>query len=149
MTSLRNLILGLTGAAALIGAGSALAQQGTVARLKNLEGSVMVSQGDGMVAAVKDQRVAPGTRVITLAGGKVVIDYDVGCDVSLKENQRFTVRAGECAALLADVVTLVPGSTSFAVVGLTAPEIVTGAVMGGGLIYAIHEGNRGSSASPN
>jgi sulfur carrier protein ThiS len=45
--------------------------------------------------------------------------------------------------------TLVPGSTSFAVVGLTAPEIVTGAVMGGGLIYAIHEGNRGSSASPN
>ena len=31
----------------------------------------------------------------------------------------------------------------------SAPEIVTGAVMGGGLIYAIHEGNRGSSASPN
>ena len=107
--NLRRVFVSLLGAAAAVAAGGALAQQGTVARLTNLEGSVMVSQGDGMAAAVKDQRVAPGTRVITLAGGKVVVNYDVGCDVSLKENQRFTVRMGECAALVADVVTLVPG----------------------------------------
>lgn len=145
----RNLFLSLLAAAAAVGAGGALAQQGTVARLKNLEGSVMVSQGDGMAAAVKDQRVAPGTRVITLAGGKVVVNYDVGCDVSLKENQRFTVRMGECAALVADVVTLVPGSTVVAATGVTVPEIVTGVLVGGGLIYAIHDANRGSTASGN
>lgn len=147
--NLRRVFVSLLGAAAAVAAGGALAQQGTVARLTNLEGSVMVSQGDGMVAAVKDQRVAPGTRVITLAGGKVVIDYDVGCDVSLKENQRFTVRMGECAALVADVVTLVPGSTVVAATGVTVPEIVTGVLVGGGLIYAIHDANRGSTASGN
>ncbi len=147
--SVRKLFVGLLGVAAAVGAGSALAQQGTVARLTNLEGGVMVSQGDGMAAAVKDQRVAPGTRVITLAGGKVVVNYDVGCDVSLKENQRFTVRTGECAALVADVVTLVPGSTAVAATGVTVPEIVTGVLVGGGLIYAIHDANRGSTASGN
>ena len=49
--------LGILGLAAALGAGNAFAQQGTVARLSNLEGNVMVSQGDGMVAAVRGQRV--------------------------------------------------------------------------------------------
>jgi len=141
--------LTMLGLAAALCAGSAVAQQGTVARLTNLEGNVMVSQGDGMAAAVRDQRVAPGTRVVTMAGGKVVVNYDVGCDVSLKENQRFTVRTGECAALVADVVTLVPGSAAVAGVGITVPQLVTGVLVGGGLIYAIHDVNRGPSASNN
>jgi len=141
--------LSFLGLAAALGAGNAVAQQGTVARLSSLEGNVMVSQGDGMVAAVRDQRVAPGTRVVTMAGGKVVVNYDVGCDVSLKENQRFTVRMGECALLLGDVVTLVPGSATVAVAGVGVVEIVSGIVIGGGLIYGGYEIFRGSSASPN
>jgi len=140
--------LGFLGLAAALGAGNAFAQQGTVARLSNLEGNVMVSQGDGMVAAVKDQRVAAGTRVVTMAGGKVVVNYDVGCDVSLKENQRFTVRTGECALLLGEVVTLVPGSAG-AVASVGVVEVVGGIGIGGGLIYGGYETFRGSSASPN
>jgi len=140
--------LGFLGLAAALGAGNAFAQQGTVARLSNLEGNVMVSQGDGMVAAVKDQRVAAGTRVVTMAGGKVVVNYDVGCDVSLKENQRFTVRTGECALLLGEVVTLVPGSAS-AVASVGVVEVVGGIGIGGGLIYGGYETFRGSSASRN
>jgi len=140
--------LGFLGLAAALGAGNAVAQQGTVARLSNLEGNVMVSQGDGMVAAVRDQRVAPGTRVVTMAGGKVVVNYDVGCDVSLKENQRFTVRMGECALLLGEVVTLVPGSAG-AVASVGVVEVVGGIGIGGGLIYGGYETFRGSSASPN
>jgi len=140
--------LGFLGLAAALGAGNAFAQQGTVARLSNLEGNVMVSQGDGMVAAVKDQRVAAGTRVVTMAGGKVVVNYDVGCDVSLKENQRFTVRTGECALLLGEVVTLVPGSAG-AVASVGVVEVVGGIGIGGGLIYGGYETFRGSSASRN
>lgn len=141
--------LGILGLAAALGAGNAVAQQGTVARLSNLEGNVMVSQGDGMVAAVRGQRVAPGTRVVTMAGGKVVVNYDVGCDVSLKENQRFTVRTGECALLLGEVVTLVPGSATVAVASVGVIEVVGGIAIGGGLIYGGYETFRGSSASPN
>jgi len=140
--------LGFLGLAAALGAGNAFAQQGTVARLSNLEGNVMVSQGDGMVAAVRDQRVAPGTRVVTMAGGKVVVNYDAGCDVSLKENQRFTVRMGECALLLGEVVTLVPGSAG-AVASVGVVEVVGGIGIGGGLIYGGYETFRGSSASRN
>ena len=140
--------LGFLGLAAALGAGNAFAQQGTVARLSNLEGNVMVSQGDGMAAAVRDQRVAPGTRVVTMAGGKVVVNYDVGCDVSLKENQRFTVRTGECALLLGEVVTLVPGSAG-AVASVGVVEVVGGIGIGGGLIYGGYETFRGSSASRN
>ena len=120
-----------------------------MARLSNLEGNVMVSQGDGMVAAVRGQRVAPGTRVVTMAGGKAVVNYDVGCDISLKENQRFTVRMGECALLLGEVVTLVPGSATVAVASVGVIEVVGGIAIGGGLIYGGYETFRGSSASPN
>ena len=146
---LRNLFVAAVGAVAMIGTANVLAQQNTVASLTNLEGSVMVSQGDGMVAAVKGQRVAVGTRVLTLAGGSVVIDYDIGCDITLKENQRFTVRTGECGALLADVVTLVPGSTAIMAAGLSVPQILVGALLGAGITYASYDRNCSSPASPN
>ena len=137
------------GLAAALGAGNAVAQEGTVARLSNLEGNVMVSQGDGMAAAVKDQRVAPGTRVVTMAGGKVVVNYDVGCDISLKENQRFTVRMGECAVLLGEVTTLVPGTVVAGTAGLSVPQIIGGGLVVGSIVYLIHDTNRGPSASNN
>ncbi|MCC6869673.1 MAG: hypothetical protein IT522_12705 [Burkholderiales bacterium] len=150
---LRHLIVITLGAVAVSAPGIALAQsqqqQNTVAHLRNLEGNVMVSQGDGMVAAANGLRVAPGTRVITLAGGSVVIDYDVGCDLSLKENQRFTVRTGECGALLAGVTTIVPGSTAITAAGFSIPAFLGGAAIGGGLVYAIRDRNCGEQASPN
>src|SRR5271169_3574200 len=92
------------GAGPVAGQGSA-----TVARLIDLQGNVLVSQGDAMVAATNNQRVAVGTRVLTTTGARVVVDYDVGCDVRLKENERFTVRLGECGVLASEVVSLGPG----------------------------------------
>lgn len=92
---------------AVLGAGTAAAQQpATVARLTNLEGTVLVSQDNAMVAAAPNQRVAVGTRVLTTAGAKAVVNYDTGCEVTLNENERFTVRVGECPALMSDVVAL-------------------------------------------
>ncbi len=149
LMKLRSSLVIVVGAIAAWAAGPALAQDKTVAQLTNVEGNVMVSQGDGMVAAVSGQRVASGTRVITLAGGKVVIDYDVGCDISLKENQRFTVRTGECAALLGEVTTIVPGSTALMAAGLSVPQFLAGALIGAGLVYATYDRHCAEQASPN
>lgn len=108
----RSLAAAALSVAAVV-AGSAFAQQpnqNTVARLTDLQGNVLVSQGDAMVAGSVNQRLPVGTRVVTTGGAKVTINYDVGCDVRLNENQRSTVRAAPCAILLAEVETLGPAA---------------------------------------
>ena len=81
----------------------------------------------------------------------------MGCDVRLKENQRFTVALGPCAALLASVETLGPaagaigGGTAGATVaagaaaGNVAGLIATGVIAGVG----IYELTRKNPVSPN
>ncbi len=107
-------------------AGPVFAQQpqNGVAKLGDLTGNVLVSQGDAMVAGTKDQRLPLGARVVTTAGAQATINYDVGCDVTLKENQRFTVSAGPCALLLAQVENLGPAA------GAIGGEAVAGAAGG-------------------
>lgn len=143
----KHVISILLGLAAVLGAGGSAAQQaGTVARLNNLEGNVLVSQGDAMVAATNGQRVPAGTRVLTMAGGKVGIVYDNGCDISLKENQRFTVRTGECGALLAEVVNLGPAPA--VATGVTS-NMVIGGLGAAGFGVGIYEFFKDKSVSPN
>ena len=90
-------------------AGMAFAQ--APAGLTNVEGNVLVSQGDAMVAASSGQRVAVGQRIVTTAGARATVRYDSGCEVRLGENQAFTVRpAGDCGALVAAVETLGPAA---------------------------------------
>jgi len=156
--NIRRISMGLAIAAAL-GAGSALAQQqGTVAKLADIEGNVLVSQGDAMVAGSNGQRVPVGTRVVTTAGAKVTINYDFGCDVRLKENERFTVSLGACAALLAQVVPLGPAAGAIGggtvVAGGTAagsPTVATvvGIVAIGALGYGAYETFKKDNVSPN
>ena len=106
--SARIALLSLAVAAALVAMPAAAQQkENTVAKLIEMKGDVMVTVGDGMAAGKVDQRVIEGTRVTTMAGAQVIVRYDVGCDVKLKENERFTVRkVGECAALQKEVVAL-------------------------------------------
>jgi hypothetical protein len=157
--NIRGISMGLAVAAAL-GAGSALAQQqDPVAKLADIEGNVLVSQGDAMVAGSNGQRVAVGTRVVSTAGAKVTINYDFGCDVRLKENERFTVNLGACAALLAQVVPVGPaagaiGGGTIAAAGGTATALPVGATMAGVAIlganvYGAYETFRNRSVSPN
>jgi len=121
--------------AALFVTGSALAQQqgNTVAKLKDAEGNVLVSQGDAMVAGGNDQRLAVGTRVVTTWGAKVTISYDIGCDVRLKENERFTVTMGPCAVLLGQVESLGPaaGAIGGGTAGTGGTATATGVTAGG------------------
>jgi len=143
-------------AAAFI-AGPVFAQQQnpTVAKLKDAEGNVLVSRGDALVTASNEQRLAIGTRVVTTAGAKVTVSYDDGCDVRLKENERFTVTMGTCAALLASVEALGPaaGAIGGGVAGATAGGIggtVTALGIAGAIIgIGIYEETRKNNVSPN
>ena len=156
--NVRCISMGLAVVAAL-GAGPALAQQqGTVAKLADLEGNVLVSQGDAMVAGTNGQRLPAGARVLSTAGAKVTIIYDFGCDVRLKENERFTVDMGACGALLASVQTVGPGAGAIgggtAAAGGTATTMsVAGGVFAaaavGGLGYGAYQVFKSDSVSPN
>ena len=81
----------------------------SVAKLVELHGSVLVSQDTGLVSGAEKLRLVPGTRVITTAKADVVVEYDDGCRVHLKENQRFEVEEGKpCAVLLAQDIFVTP-----------------------------------------
>jgi hypothetical protein len=153
-------ISGIVGLAVVLASGAAFAQQpgpGTVARLTNLEGSVLVSQGDALVPATNNMRVPVGTRVVTMAGGGVVIDYDVGCDIKLKENEGFTVRTGTCAALAKEVAALGPASGAIGggavgtagAAGFSAAGLAAGVLIAGGAGYAIGDAFCRDNHSPN
>lgn len=89
-----------------LGAGDAAAQdQSPVARLINLQGNVLVSQGGAMVPATNDQRLTLGTRVQAGKDASVVVEYDVGCDVPLRQNESLTVGAGACCATASEATT--------------------------------------------
>ena len=162
--NIRRISMGLAVAAAL-GAGPALAQQqGTVAKLSDIEGNVLVSQGDAMVAGTNGQRLPVGARVVSTAGAKVTIDYDFGCDVRLKENERFTVAMGACAALVAAVQPVGPaagaigGGTAAASGTAAAGGTVTAMSVAGGVFtaaaagavgYGVYQVFKSDSVSPN
>jgi hypothetical protein len=143
-------------AVAVLLAGPALGQQAgnTVAKLTSAEGNVLVSQGDAMVTGANDQRLAVGQRVTTTTGATVTISYDVGCDIRLKENERFTVTTGPCAVLAGQVESLGPaagaigGGTAGTALGLTGNAtalVISGAIAGVG----IYEMTRKNPISPH
>ena len=72
----------------------------TIARLKDLHGNVLVSKVSGLAAGHDGTRLAEGVRVITANSSEVVVQYDDGCEVRLKPNQRFQVDRGKACALL-------------------------------------------------
>ena len=73
-----------------------------VAQLKDLHGNVLVSRESGLGAGRETLRLGEGTRVITTNKSDVIVVYDNGCEVKLKENERFEVETGKpCAALAA------------------------------------------------
>jgi len=74
----------------------------TIAKLKDVHGNVLVSRASGLGAGSDGTRLAEGVRVITANSSEVVVQYDNGCEVRLKPNQRFQVeRDKPCAFLVA------------------------------------------------
>lgn len=82
-------------------AGAQSGQSSTIARLKGVTGNVLVSQQSGLAAGSEAQLLANGTRIITTANSEAVVLFDNGCEVRVRENQRFDVESDKpCAALI-------------------------------------------------
>jgi hypothetical protein len=87
--------------AALLAAAVAHAQQGkAVAHLKGITGNVLVSQESGLATGSESQVLTNGTRIMTTSNSEVVIVFDNGCEIRLKENQRFEVESDKPCALM-------------------------------------------------
>ena len=119
-----------------------------IARLKNLTGNVLVSRESGLTEAVESMRLARGTRVITTTNSQVTVVYDNGCEVTLKENQRFEVKTDKpCRELvaLAQSILLEPGG--MAVVGST--DVIGVYALLIPLVIGILDMRKPTSVSPN
>ena len=111
---------------------------GTVAKLTDLKGNVLVSRESGLVSGNDALRIVPGTRILTTANSRVVIVYDNGCRVTLEENQRFEVEDDKkpCALLLVQPI-LAPAA--IASVATTAIPALFGAAA---IVMFIDQRNR-------
>lgn len=123
----------------------------SIAELQEVQGNVLVSDAAGMASGAEKQRVKNHVRVTTTSRSTVLIAFDCGCDVRLKENERLDVDAPRsCPALLAAVTPVVTGAPIGAVVataGISTPAaalIATGVGVGA---YLLYRDNR--NVSPN
>ena len=123
----------------------------TIAALIDVQGNVLVSDPAGMASGVEKQRIKKGVRVTTTSRASVTINFDCGCDVRLKENERLDVEGGRpCAALLAAVEGVPIGAPIGAVAASaggsfpTTAAILTGVGVGA---YLLYRNNR--NVSPN
>lgn len=123
----------------------------TIAELREVQGNVLVSDAQGMTTATDSQRVRNKVRVTTTSRAGVLVRFDCGCDVRLKENERLDINAPvACAALVAAVQPVPVGgalgavATSGATISPTGALIVTGVGVGA---YLLYRNNR--NVSPN
>ncbi len=133
--------------AALAFASQPFAQKddGTVARLVEMQGNVLVSRDDGLASGAEDQRLLPGTRIITTANSSTVVEYDDGCRVKMKENERFEVEKDrDCKLLAALPIIGAPAAVGPALASLLVPGSV-----GAGAVGAIIDSRNNQTVSPS
>jgi len=122
-----------------------------VAKLKDVHGNVLVSKAAGLASGGEALRLTKGTRVITTANADVVVVYDDGCEVHLKENQRFEVDTDRpCAVLISQVQSIlvepaagVASTGAFTGVGVLLPAL-GGTAIGIEILQGIRHGQKAS-----
>jgi hypothetical protein len=109
-----------------------------VAQLKGVHGNVLVSREAGLGAGAEGMRLLRGVRVITTAKSDVTVLFDDGCEVKLKENERFEVETGKpCAALAAlpqSILATPAGASVAAASGASAAALALMPALGGAAI---------------
>ncbi len=112
-----------------------------VAQLRDVEGNVLVSRESGLTSGGDGLRLVAGTRVITTRRSRAVVVYDDGCEVKLKENERFEVETGRaCTALVAmpqSILATPAGATAAASAGAAAAYGALLPVLGGAAGIAV------------
>lgn len=92
----RLLALALLPAATAVGH----AADGTVARLVQMNGNVLVGRESSLASATEGMRLSLGARVLTTTRSDVVVEYDNGCRIKVEQSQRFQVAGtNPCATL--------------------------------------------------
>jgi hypothetical protein len=117
----------------LAAAGAAAQQQSSVAQLTRVTGNVLVSRPAGLTTGTESQQIMKGSRIITTANSSVVVVFDNGCRVELKENQRLDVDDEKpCAALIPLGIAAAPAAGA-PIAGYVVPALIgIGIVTGGG-----------------
>ena len=134
MTAMRWSGMIALGTAASLCAPAAWAQQ-EVARLKQLNGSVLVSGQTGLATGTEAQQLANGVRVITTANSRVIVAFRNGCEVKMEENQRLDVESDKpCAALVPQALGAV-AATAPGVYALIVP-VIAGALGANEVLHA-------------
>jgi len=128
------------------------AARDTVAELREVLGNVLVSDAQGMASGTESQRLKNKVRVTTTSRAGVLVKFDCGCEVRLKENERLDVETPRpCAALLAAVQAVPVGAPIGAVAAAATPGISgSGALIATGVgvgAYLLYRNNR--NVSPN
>ena len=107
--------------ASLLASFGATAEGPTVARLKSVNGNVLVSQEAGLSTGNAAQQLTNGTRIITTANSEAVVVFENGCEIRMKENERLEVESGKpCALILAQPLGVAP----VAATGLVIPAVI-------------------------
>jgi hypothetical protein len=139
--------------AAALAATFAVAQNTSegIAKLKDVKGNVLLSRESGLAAGGEAVRLVEHTRVITTANSEVTVVYDDGCEVKLKENQRFEVeRDKPCAALIASVQSILVQPAAAIVAGPAFIWTAAPAIGGAGVGLGMLQDTRGKTPlSPN
>ena len=136
--------------AALLFASAPFAQESRqgVAQLRDVVGNVLVSRESGLASGGEGLRLDAGTRVITTRASRVVVVFDDGCEVKLKENERFEVEAGrackELVAMPQSILATPAGATAAAGAGAAAAYGAFLPVLGGAAGIAALRGIRES-----
>lgn len=126
-----------------------------VARLKEVKGNVLISRESGLTAGTEAGRLVEHARVITTANSTAIVQYDNGCEVRLKENQRFEVETDKpCAALVAQAQSILLEPAGAALAGASAGAVLfwtTLPALGGTAIglQLLDDQRRGSPLSPS
>lgn len=134
----------------------------TVARLRHVEGNVLVSKEAGLASADEALRLDDRSRVITTANAKAIVAYDDGCEVTLEPNQRLEIRTDKvCAERLAQAETifkepagmalaagtgLAGGATAAALAGVGGAAVGVAGLSG---LAALVLARQDTAASPN
>ncbi len=124
-------------------------QPKVVGKLINVTGLVTVSSGNQVSNVVEGAPLVVDDRIITTSTGGVTLDFDNGCDVTLKANESIKVSdEKDCAALWAGVTPVGGPVAVAAAVGTSSmiPALIIGAGGAAAIIISNRDKNKASGS---
>ena len=105
-----------------------------VGKMIDIEGLVTVTRGNNLINATDKTPMLVDDRIVTTSGGGVTLDFDNGCNITLKGNQFITINdSRDCKALIAGIQPVGAPAAAVAGTDFTGPLLI-GGVVGLGLI---------------